>query len=90
MKLYRAYRRCEGEYSCDNYMGLFKTVEGMLEHIDKFVRENLGNLFSNVEEFKNFSVLLDDKGKLIFLGTGRENWIVEDIKYEVINTDDLS
>jgi len=90
MKLYRAYRGCEGEYSCDNYMGLFKTTEGMLNYIRNFVKENFAVFFREVEEFKNFDVSLDDKGKLFFSGVGRKAWIVEDLEYEVIETENLA
>ena len=39
MRLYVLCEGCEGEYSCDNYLGVFKTIEGMLFFAKEYIRD---------------------------------------------------
>jgi len=87
MKLYRLCRGCEGEYSCDNYLGLFKTTDSMISFLENYVKEE----YANVENdgFKDFSASLGQEGKFSYVGTGSHEWIFDDIDYETIETDNL-
>lgn len=87
MKLYRLHRSCFGEYDCDNYIGLFKTEEGMTSFLEGYVKEWY-RAFSDTK-FSNIKISLDDSKKLYFDVTDKDKWLFTDFEYEVIKTDDL-
>jgi hypothetical protein len=84
MKLYRLYTGCEGEYSCDNYLGLFKTIDSMLSFVE-----------CNVKEMSDFNLEEDDRNPTVTLNSKQEI-VVENVElwyteymYEIIDTDSL-
>jgi hypothetical protein len=82
MKLYRLYKGCEGEYSCDNYLGLFKTITSMLFFLENYVKSEYG--------FKNCSISLNENNELLFSGISDDGWMFENYRYETIDTDELN
>ena len=89
MKLYRLYTGCEGEYGCDNYLGLFKTTDAMLS----FVKDRFEKTISNypMKDVGDISVSLNEK-KEIFMDCSSHNiptWLMNDCEYEEIDTDTL-
>jgi len=79
VKIYRLYTGCDGEYSCDYYRGLFKTVEPMLSFVEEYMKEERGK--------ENISAILTDDGKIFVNGIDNE-WH-NPFGYEIIDTDNL-
>jgi hypothetical protein len=75
MKLYRLYTSCEGEYSCDNYLGLFKSIDPMLSCVK-----------NHLKDVKYVSVSLNEKEEIFVDGV--DSWY-NDYMYEIIDTDNL-
>ena len=89
MKLYRLYKGCEGEYSCDNYLGLFKTTDSMISFLEDYVKERYF-VFFDKDDFEGFWVSLDKNEGLSFSGVGDNEWVLNDIECETIDTGELS
>jgi hypothetical protein len=84
MKLYRLSKGCDGEYSCDYYLGLFKTTDAMISFIDAYMRK----LFLRYgKEPKDFSVYLNDKQEIDMSGINLNYF--DKLFYEIIDTDNL-